>query len=97
MATNKSKNNMALGLHVLVYTATLAMLFLPFVLFYDIFILLTWLSVNAVLHFSVDYVTSRISSSLWKAEDYHNFFVVVGFDQLIHYACLFGTFKVFFL
>jgi hypothetical protein len=40
------------------------------------------------LHFVTDYITSRISSKLWAKQDWHRFFVTIGFDQLIHQATL---------
>lgn len=87
-AKNKSKNNLALGLHVGTYTFCLlwyAALVLPGV------VGIIWALANGVAHFGVDYVTSRINTYLWNKGRVHDFFVMVGFDQLIHYACLFGS------
>lgn len=39
-------------------------------------------------HYITDYITSRIGKPFWKAQDFHNGFVVVGFDQVVHYLCL---------
>ena len=107
MATNKSKNWLALGSHVATYTASLCFtmmttgaLLVPIV--YDdapnaVIYAMTprafylWVAINGVLHFVTDAITSRITSKLWVKGDMHNFFVVVGFDQLIHYTCLFAT------
>lgn len=94
MAVNKSKNNLALGSHVLVYTIVVGIILgIPLYVYGNIpYITLgTWVTVNGILHFITDYITSRITSKLWQKEDYHNFFVVVGFDQVIHYTCLFAT------
>ena len=107
MATNKSKNWLALSSHVIVYTASLyftmmttgALLVLivyddaPNAVIYAMtpFAYFLWVVVNGVLHFVTDAITSRITSKLWVKGDMHNFFVVVGFDQLIHYTCLFAT------
>ena len=91
-AKNKSSNNIALLKHVGSYSAVLfvASLFL----FTKTEIALYWVMLNSLLHFATDYVTSRINSYLWNKGDVHNFFVMVGFDQLIHYVCLFGTLLV---
>lgn len=87
-ASNKSKRNDALAAHVGVYTFTLAVGTL--LIFSQgrnsriaIFFLL-----NGVLHLVTDYFTSRASSKLYAKQDWHNFFVVVGFDQLIHQVTL---------
>lgn len=39
-------------------------------------------------HYITDYITSRVGKPFWKAGDFHNGFVVVGFDQVVHYLCL---------
>ena len=107
MATNKSKNWLALSSHVAVYTVAFALTMLSLSTFigmnetgtvqHAVFVLTpyafaTWIALNGVLHFVTDAVTSRITSRLWAKGDMHNFFVVVGLDQMIHYFCLFGTF-----
>jgi len=86
MALNKSKNDNALGAHAVVYG------------FFLLFMSLNpqWAALNLVLHYFVDYFTSRINAKLWAAGKVHYFFVGVGADQLIHYACLFTTFLMFF-
>ena len=108
MATNKSKNWLALGSHVLTYTVAIAFLMLTMstvlstaAIAYDLpnsvifemtpYAFALWVAVNGVLHFVTDAVTSRLTAKLWAKGDMHNFFVVVGFDQMIHYFCLFGT------
>lgn len=87
-AKNKSKNNVALLKHVGSYTAVI---FVGSLFVFSPMIAVMWTALNGILHFVTDYVTSRITSYLWSKGDVHNFFVVVGLDQLIHYACLFGT------
>ena len=39
-------------------------------------------------HYIVDWITSRISKPFFSSGDFHNGFVVVGFDQILHYLCL---------
>jgi hypothetical protein len=63
-------------------------------------ILLMWLIfvvINGVLHFITDFYTSRLTSYFWSIGDRHNFFVVVGLDQLIHCFCIIITFFLFFM
>jgi len=90
-AKNKSTNVLALCAHVATYTACLlafAMCYLPRPFMTTG---LAWAVSNGLLHLGIDCFTSRINSQLWKAGKVHYFFVAVGFDQMLHYACLFGT------
>ena len=80
MSTNKSSSNKWLSYHVLVYT-------IPF-----LFIDLTFGLINGALHFAIDYVTSRMTTKLYAKGEIHNFFVVVGIDQALHFTCLFATY-----
>lgn len=95
-AQNKSKNNTALMAHVNVYTGCLfaasALIFFgkPF------WSIVAFVMLNGFLHFWTDYFTSRASSRLYAKQDWHNFFVVVGFDQLIHQFTLALTAIYFF-
>lgn len=87
-ATNKSKDNDALLRHVGTYTAVLALV-VPFIFPSETNRqLLIFVAVNGVLHLATDYFTSRASSKLWAKQDWHNFFVVIGLDQLIHQLTL---------
>jgi hypothetical protein len=45
-------------------------------------------------HYTTDYVTSRIGKPYWKKEDFHNGFVIIGFDQILHYIQIYFTFKL---
>jgi hypothetical protein len=79
MAINKSHSFKWLTIHALTYG-------LPF-------LLLGWkyALVNAAMHWCVDAITSRCTAYLWKHEQRHWFFVVIGLDQAIHMTCLFLT------
>ena len=91
MAKNKSTDNYALLEHVGIYTIGLCIIG---VLNYYYMGHWTYMFViiNAIAHFLTDWVTSRATSALYKEERYHDFFVVIGADQMIHYITLFGTF-----
>lgn len=89
MAANKSKDNLALTCHVLTYTVTLAFftLLLPWPAWHWFgFVLL-----NGIAHWCTDYCTSRLTSKLWAEQRWHDFFVVVGLDQLSHQMMLMLT------
>lgn len=113
-ASNKSKNNGALSLHVTVYTWCIgigAVVIFPINSETFLFAL-----VNGVLHFATDFCTSRVTSRLFMRQfDYiissfngesrvamkrnftlHDFFGVVGLDQLIHHVTLGLTMVYFF-
>lgn len=79
MATSKSSSNTWLLIHVGIY----AMFLLPFG---PVFAL-----VNFCAHLATDFVSSRATSHLWKKNDRHNFFVVIGLDQAAHLIVLILT------
>lgn len=102
MASNKSKDNVALTAHALVYGLVTAaglcaalIVMLPFSSRFDprwmgwVVLLLV---INTALHWVTDYETSRHSSRLfgqWLKDmratgHLHDFFVMIGFDQLVH-------------
>ena len=97
MSTRKSSSNYYLTLHVTVYafaTIFLWALVLPLLQIHLTFNGV-WLSVIAIfaMHWVTDYFTSRWTSRLYKEENYHDFFVVIGFDQVLHYTQLLLTFN----
>lgn len=101
MSTRKSSSNYYLTLHVIVYT------FSTIVLWSFILPLLSvklaagpvWLAflLIFVTHWITDYFTSRRTSKLYKEEKYHDFFVVIGFDQVLHYTQLLLIFNYIIL
>lgn len=85
--------NVHLFYHTLTYTFIWAIWFLsmPFMKLYFIIFVLG----IGIPHYFVDWCTSRISKPLFQKGDYHNGFVVVGADQLIHYVCLYYWINLF--
>lgn len=95
-ATNKSTNIKALLAHTLTYT----FIWMCFGVWYPLAHLDTYvewtftkfLVITFVAHTVTDFFTSRLNSYLYKKGDIHNFFVSVGFDQVLHYVQLFLTY-----
>jgi len=97
MSTRKSTSNYYLTMHVTIYsfvTIFLWSLLFPFTELTVSFngFLLSLVSIF-VMHWITDYFTSRWTSRLYKEERFHDFFVVIGFDQVLHYTQLLLTFN----
>ena len=90
MASNKSKNNAALVLHVGIWTGCIGIpAFLALILgIINVNAVLLYIAINFVSHLIIDYISSRITSRLWAKQSWHNFFVAIGFDQLLHFIFL---------
>lgn len=85
MALNKHKSNRALLQHCAVYAT-------PFSLYCisDLCIGILFAVLTGVLHFMVDYITSRINVHLLNKKK-RLFFMGVGFDQATHLTILLLT------
>src|SRR5215468_9749457 len=91
MSVNKSKRVDALLLHAATYTGVLLVGTGLILGVHKIASLLLFVGVNGLLHLATDFVTSRITSGLWQQKREHDFFVLVGLDQLIHQVTLATT------
>ena len=92
-AKNKSTSNEALLDHAVSYIAVWWVALCIYGLITDIPTRLIWfIPITFICHFATDYFTSRLNTKLWKAGKTHNFFVSIGFDQVLHYIQLFLTF-----
>ena len=88
-ATGKSTSVKWLTYHVGVYSIIwlLAAWF-----YFDYFnIAIIFATITFICHWLTDYMTSRIGKPFWDNQDFHNGFVVVGFDQILHYIQLYLT------
>ena len=90
-ATNKGNSNKWLVYHVGVYS--LIWFIASFIMFDDLFKAFVFTVITFVFHFLTDYTTARVGKPFWENKDLHNGFVVVGFDQVLHYIQLYYTFK----
>ena len=80
MAINKSTSNKWLTYHVLVYVMPFWICCGP-----------AYAAANFVLHFITDFISSRCTSYLWKKNERHWFFTVIGIDQALHMTALILT------
>ena len=96
-STKKGESNKWLFYHVGTYTLVWSTVFLilPIQVEYPFYSWLLFTLLIGVPHFIVDWVTSRIGKPFWKSQDFHNGFVVVGADQVIHYLCLIAVFYLY--
>ena len=98
MAQGKSESNYWLTMHVWTYFLGFATIGLILnilnIIPMTIVLMLIWIVLNCILHWITDYYTSRASSRLWAEKKIHDFFVCVGFDQMIHYATWFLTYLI---
>ncbi len=92
LADTKHRDNVALITHIGIYTLVMLTIVgiacigtLPLVAVF------WWALLNGVLHFATDYVTSRLFHQYWETGHKAAAINIFGFDQLLHYLCLFKT------
>jgi hypothetical protein len=96
MATGKSKSIKWLSIHVGVYALVSLISLIVLGNFFGNFLVgFYWWITNVILHFIVDFFTSKITSRFWEQKNMRFFFVMIGFDQLLHAICLISTFYIF--
>lgn len=102
-AQNKSKNIWALLSHTSVYSLffTMTIFFTLWTIDVSTYVKLIYCLkfgiITFICHTVTDYFTSKQTSKLYQKQDYHNFFVVIGFDQFLHAMQLLLTYKYVFL
>lgn len=101
MAKNKSKSIVPLSTHVFIYT----LFYIPFSFYAfihnssSIFNGVYFLIGTYILHWLIDFCTSKVTSKLsaqgkYGSNSVPNFgmFSIIGLDQLLHYISLFGLY-----
>jgi len=94
-ASNKSKNLIALLSHTFNYSIVWSIVIL-FVILPNLFDLFLFFLITFITHTLIDYFTSKQTAKLYAIQDYHNFFVIIGLDQILHYLQLWFTFQLLF-
>jgi hypothetical protein len=89
-ASKKSSSLVHLHQHVMTYSLT--WLFAIWIWTSNIESALVFWVITYAAHFATDFVTSRAAKTYFDQQDYHNGFVVVGADQVLHYIQLVLTF-----
>jgi hypothetical protein len=69
---------------------------MSYVVLNNIFLSFLFTLITFVCHFITDAITSRTSKKFFDKKDYHNGFVVIGADQMLHYLQLWYTFQFIF-
>lgn len=92
-AKGKSKEMYWLISHTVIYS----MIWAPFILMGAYYLkyslnVVWFIPITFIAHTITDYFTSRLNTKLWNKGDIHNFFVSIGFDQVLHYIQLFTTY-----
>ena len=90
-AINKSKDNVALLWHTTTYSLCWI---IPIFDRSNFKVAMLFCVITFIVHTITDYYTSRLNSYLWSKNRTHDFFVSVGFDQLLHYIQLILTYKL---
>ena len=90
-AKNKSSSWKYLTSHTFWYTFTWFIIGIFYIIINQInpWFLFLFCIITFVLHTITDYFTSRLNKKLWENNKVHDFFVSVGFDQILHYIQLF--------
>lgn len=101
-AKGKSTSNKAL----LGHTSTYTWIFIAFIfivaalgnynLIGAIVVAVAFGMITIIAHTITDYITSRCVKYFFDKKDFHNGFITIGLDQMLHYAQLYLTYKIFF-
>ena len=88
MTENKSVSRKWLLAHVGTYGL---IFFFGLYFFVSFKFLLYYVGINMLLHYIIDAETSKITRKFWNQGKVHEFFVMIGWDQFLHYFFLYLT------
>ncbi len=95
IAEKKSENLWVLIKHVGIYSMVLFVILFTGLYLLNIVSLLHAFQmaigitfVNGLLHYMIDFFTSKMNSHFWKTKQVRNFWLTIGFDQLLHTGIL---------
>lgn len=94
MALNKAKQWRPLLIHTGTYSAMMGVFIVALLPRSTCFMVIPFIFITFIAHTVTDYYTSRLNARLWKAERRHDFFVSIGFDQLLHIVQLLLTYQL---
>lgn len=89
MIRKKAHSWIALQYHGLVYTLVITV-FIFYTLHSAVQILL-FSAITFVTHTLTDLISSKLTALTWKNGRRDLFFLVLGFDQMVHYVTMLGT------
>ena len=89
MAIGKSQRLDALTVHVLTYSVILSGA--AVLIFGMTNVAVAFIACNAALHFVTDFFTSKASAALHAKQNMRGFYIMLGFDQLLHHIALAAT------
>ncbi len=92
VAIQKSSSLWALLYHVTIYSISMVVLLTVFLQMPPEKVVF-FCYLNGVIHLFIDFMTSKLNSLLWKLEERHWFFSMIGFDQFAHVTVLLLTFS----
>lgn len=101
MAINKWEDDGALTLHVFIYSVILMVgVIIMTNSWYSMWCYLGFFSITFIAHLLTDGLTSlgthHLSTIAKKTGNFRNFFILIGFDQLLHGIQLVLTYKLLF-
>lgn len=91
-ATKKSTSEHYLFLHVGTYS--LVWLIAIYAMLGNMSFTFLFAFITFICHYLTDFITSKISKKFFDANDYHNGFVTIGFDQMTHVIQLLFTYEL---